>query len=498
MRRPAPRRGAGAVRRRALAVALLALAAGLIAAPAALAAAPPLAIDSKVSLRTQYGYAPRYECNLPTFDAANHAYIRSRTATQDDTSDAFALRDGSFHRSSLIAAITRAYPRFKGTVNAGGWAGEAIEADALGRLYTLVEVRIGDGSLRNLLLYSVDSGVSWRVVKLPFIPPNASPDGRNDGTCASEHLTGWDLRPDPPLIAMWQPVGQWPGYRACRMALYVVQPRFEGGRLVLPEPVEVTENALGMIQAAGGASFAATVGTTTYITWAEVATPDSGASPVFVAPFDQTTGALGAVQEVDAARPVNDDHCTPGIVADSRGGLHVVSGAHNTAFMYTYTATPADPTTWSKPVPMATDGWREVGRSPRGRQTYISLVCTAGDRLVAVFRQWRRNVDAVFGGRPYEALCVQWLDPGGTWTAPQRLVYCSRHRGYAQYYQKMSIDRRGRIFLSLSYFRPKDWPVKQRSANRYHHRMVLVSEDGGQTWRFATLADFTAGVDVPQ
>ena len=31
-------------------------------------------------------------------------------------------------------------------------------------------------------------------------------------------------------------------------------------------------------------------------------------------------------------------------------------------------------------------------------------------------------------------------------------------------------------------------------ANRYHHRMVLISENRGDTWRFATLADFLDGV----
>lgn len=483
---------------RATAAALLVLASTLLVAPAALAGEQPLRIDSRISLRAQYRYAPRYECNLPMFDAANHAYIRSRTATQDATRDAWSLRNGAFRRASLIAAITRAFPRFRGTVNAGGWGGEAIEADALGRLYTLVEIRVSDGGLRNLLLYSTDSGGSWRVVRLPFDPPRASPDGRNDGTCASEHLTGWNLRPDPPLIAMWQPVGQWPGYRACRMALYVAQPYFDGGRLVLPEPVAVTDRSLGMIQAAGGASFAATVGTTTYITWAEVAAPDAGASPIFVAAYDHTTGTVGAAQEVEQARPVNDDHCTPGIVADSQGGLHVVSGSHNASFIYTHTATPADLATWSQPVPMLLDGYRIAGKSPRGRQTYVSLVCTPTDRLVVAFRQWRRGVDADFHGQAYEALCVQWLDPGGTWTEPLRLALCSRNRGYAQYYQKMSIDRRGRIFLSLSYFRPKDWPVEERAANRYHHRMILMSEDGGETWRFATLEDFAGGVTPPQ
>jgi hypothetical protein len=497
LRPPDARRGRW-LGRRAVTAALLALAAVLLVAPAALAGDRPLRIDTKVSLRTQYGYAPRYECNLPMFDAANHAYIRSRAAGQDATRDAWSLRNGTFHRASLIAAITRAFPRFRNTVNAGGWGGEAIEADALGRLYTLVQIRVGQDSLRNLLLYSTDAGRSWRVIRLPFDPPSASPDGRNDGTCASEHLTGWNLRPDPPLIAMWQPAGQWPGYRACRMALYVAQPYFDGDRLVLPEPVQVTDRSLGMIQAAGGASFAATVGTTTYITWAEVATPDAGASPIFVAAYDQTTGTLGPAEEVEQARPVNDDHCTPGIVADSQGGLHVVSGSHNASFMYAHTATPADPTTWSKPVPMLLDGYRIAGKSPRGRQTYVSLVCTPADRLVVVFRQWRRGVDTAFRGQAYDALCVQWLDPGGTWTRPLRLAYCSRDRGYAQYYQKMSIDRRGRVFLSLNYFRPKDWPVEERAANRYHHRMILMSADGGESWRFATLADFTRGVTPQQ
>ena len=58
----------------------------------------------------------------------------------------------------------------------------------------------------------------------------------------------------------------------------------------------------------------------------------------------------------------------------------------------------------------------------------------------------------------------------------------------------MTVDRRGRIFLSLNYFRPHDWPRDERVANRYHHRMILISEDRGDTWRFATLADFLQGV----
>jgi hypothetical protein len=480
---------------RLAAAALLLAAAGVGWTAASARADAPLRLDNHRSLRAQYHYSPAYECNLPSFDAANRAYIRSRTATQDDTGYAFSQGAGGFRRASLLDAVRRVYPGLRATVNAGGWAGEVIEADSLGRLYTLLEVKVGDGSLRNLLLYSIDAGRSWRVLKLPFTPPRRSPDGRNDGTCASEHLAGFNLRSEPPLIAVWRPVGDWPGYRACRMALYVLQPRFEGDRLVLPDPVPVTDRALGLIQAAGGASFAATVGTTTYIVWAEVAAVAAPGSPVYVAAYDQTTGTLAAPQQVATARPVNDDHTTPGIAADSKGALHILSGGHNTPFMYTHTD-PADPTTWSSQEPVLRSGYRQPGETGggRGRQTYVSLVCMPDDSLVVVYRQWRRGVDTTFRGQPYQALSVQRLEPGGTWSEARRIIYCSRFKGYAQYYQKMTVDRRGRIYLSLNYFRPHDWPRDDRVANRYHHRMVLISEDRGDTWRFAVLGDFLRGV----
>ncbi len=489
------------VRRRPLAgLALLLAGAALLAAPAAAHALDtPLRFDSRQSLKQQFGYAPAYEVNLPSFDARNRAYIRSRTASQDVTKDVYSLRGGAFHRTSILDAVRRAYPGFRATVNAGGWGSDAVEADALGRLYTLLEIRVGDGSLRTVLLYSTDAGRSWRLVSLPFRPPRKSPDGHISGTSASEHLVGWNLRGEPPLLALWRPVSDWPGERACRMALYVVQPRFEGDQLVLPAPVLVSDRSLGVIQAAGDASFAATVGSTTYIVWAEVAPPGAPGAPTFVAAYDQTTGTLSAPLEVAKARPPNDDHTTPGIVADGQGILHVLTGSHNTRFMYTHTVDPADATIWTNPEGVLSTGYVKpgLGQEGRGCQTYLSLVCTPDDALVIAFRQRRRGVDAAFGGRSYDALSVQRLEPGGAWSEAQRVVYCSNNVGYAQYYHKLTIDRRGRLYLSLSYFRPCDWPADKRAANRYHHRMVLISEDGGTSWRFARLDDFVNGAVAP-
>lgn len=470
--------------------------AALLAAPAAAPARDALLrIDSRQSLRQQFGYAPAYERNLPSFDAANRAFIRSRTAAQDATKYVFSLRGGAFRRASILDAVRGSYPGFRATVNAGGWGCAAVEADSLGRLYTLLEIRIADGSLRNVLLYSLDTGRSWRLLRLPFKPPRTSPDGVINGTSASEHLVGWNQRSEPPLIALWRPVADWPGERACRMALYVAQPRFEGDRLILPKPVLVSNRCLGVIQAAGDASFAATVGSTTYIVWAEVASVDAPGAPTFVAAYDQTTGTVNGRRKVATARPVNDDHTTPGIVADSRGILHVLSGSHNSRFLYTRTVDPADATNWTKPEPVLKSGYIMPGTvaSARGCQTYLSLVCMPDDALVIVFRQRRRGVDRAFGGRTYDALSVQRLEPGGAWSEARRIVYCSTRPGYAQYYQKLTVDRRGRVYLSLSYFRPGDWPRDERAANRYHHRMLLISETGGSSWRFARLADFVNG-----
>jgi len=60
--------------------------------------------------------------------------------------------------------------------------------------------------------------------------------------------------------------------------------------------------------------------------------------------------------------------------------------------------------------------------------------------------------------------------------------------GYSQYHQKLTIDRLGRLFVSGSYFSQRD-PPATRVFRRFHHRMLLISEDGGTSWRCAHLAD---------
>ena len=456
----------------------------------------PLRVDPGLSLRKQFGYAPRYELNVPSFDPSNAPCIRGRTASQHVTDHVHTWGGTQWLEFSLLVAVRRDYPAFAATVNAGGYVSEFVEFDRQGRAYTLLEIRLRDGSLKNLLLYSLDGCATWRTARLPVDGRRAPYNGRDEGTMSMERFTGHNLGDDPPLIALWRPVSRWPGPRAARNRLYVVRPEFDGDRLVLPPATLVSDRHLGMIQAAGGASFAATAGATSFIVWTEVAAANATSSPTYVAALDRTTGGLSRPVMVGRASPANDDHDTPGICLDGQGYVHVIIGAHSRPFRYTRSVRPLDLSAWTLPRPTLTSGFRRPGTDADGlgRQTYVSFVCLPDDTLVLVFRQDRAGVDRDFAGRSYCALSLQIKPRDGDWSPSRRLVQRRDRPGYAIYYQKLAVDRLGRLFLSLSVCDPHAYPPAVRDRHRYHHRMVVISDDAGRSWRFAALQDYAEGL----
>jgi hypothetical protein len=459
----------------------------------------PLRIDLRVSLTTQYGYTPAYERNVPSFDPSNLPFIRSRTVAQHPTDHVHTVADGAWLQLALVDAVRRDYPTFVATVHAGGYVSETVEFDRQGRAYTLLDIRLSDGSRENVLLYSLDGCRTWRTVSLPFGGRRTFFDGRDGGTATLEHFTGWNFNDGPPLVAVWRPVEDWPGEFASRNKLYVLRPAWDGDHLTLPVPKLVTSRALSFMQCAGGASFAATSGDRSFIAWAEVVSPGAKSSPTYVAEFDPVDGNLSPRVLVGRALPANDAHDTPGICLDGAGRLHVVTGAHGRPFFHARSLHPLDASAWTAPKAVLTSGYVDAvtDRDGAGKQTYLSLVCLPNDTLVTVYRQTRAGVDDVFGGKRYMPLCVQRRPPGGSWSQPKRLVFTRQWRDYAMYYHKLAVDRRGRLFLSLSYFDPSDYPLAKRAEHRYHHRMVLLSVDGGITWRFASKRDYLESAVAP-
>ena len=457
----------------------------------------PFVLQAGRSVADAFGYQPDYPVNVPAFDSHNVPAIRSRNASQDATSFVARLEGGVWVQHDFIAALRAAYPGFVGTVSGGGWGTDWITFDDQDRAYSALTIRLAGGGLRNVLLYSVDDCATWRVAELPFGGDIPSTDWRSGGNVAMEHFVGHNDLHGPPFIAVWRQVAAWSGTWSSRNQLYVLQPYWDGDQLVIPAPVFVTDQFPGLIQSAGGSSFAVTDGEVTHFIYAKLTPLNSKSTPIYAATYSQTTGTVGPSTFVASSSRANDVHHTPGICIDSQGYLHVITGAHNGAFRYSHSLTPHSTAAWTMPLPVCASGYRIKGSSAAGqaRQTYLSFVCGPDDTLHIVFRQARCGVDTYFGGGSYFALSYEQLRPGGAWTQPVVLIVPPK-RGYAIYYQKLAIDHLGRLFLTASYYADND-PVWTRGYRRYVNRMTIMSDDGGGTWRLATTADFAAGITAP-
>ena len=267
--------------------------------------------------------------------------------------------------------------------------------------------------------------------------------------------------------------------------LTVLIPTKTAAGLELGAPIEVTTTSLGWSQHSGGASFAATKGDKTHIVWCEIADAPTTGVPMFAATIDRKTRTLGQKVLLTHGAPINDVHNIPGIALDSRGTLHVITGAHGANFWHLMSKAPESTTEgWSAPAPTLTKDWIEKGTGEeRGRQTYLSLLVGPDDTLHIAFRQWRQGVDPWHPGNYFGALSYQRRPRDGAWSEAMPLVV-PPNPGYSVWYHQMAIDRSGRLFLSYNYWGDvKTWPVPYKGLTAIHSfRGLITSVDGGESW----------------
>ncbi|MFN7141743.1 MAG: BNR-4 repeat-containing protein, partial [Limisphaerales bacterium] len=330
-------------------------------------------------------------------------------------------------------------------------------------LYLLSNSRGGDS-----LQHSSDGGKSFIAYRIPGRSANYD----------IEQFSGHNVPDGPPPFLRYTFIARdqnvfW--RRLNRLELFL--PRKENGRIILGEPILVSDKCIGFSAHSGNPSSIVSRGHKVHITWGEATDPaiQVPGVPVYVATYDRKTGQLSQPTLVAHGPPANDGHNTPSITIDKRGFLHVLGGTHGQPFPYVQSLKPND----------TTAGWTEPKLLGNLNQTYIGLVCGPDGTLHTVYRLWRH------GEEPHSAslhatLAYQRKRPGKEWEEPKILVVAPFSE-YSVFYHRLTIDRKGRLFLSYDYWSTY-WFYRNDQLQR--QRTLLMSPDHGQTWRFARDEDF--------
>lgn len=355
-----------------------------------------------------------------------------------------------------------------------GWTGSSPAA-AWSRLSTKIAFDrdndiyvLGRTGANASLLWSTNGAKSFTACAIPGRP----------GEVDMEEFTGHNVPEGPPPVLRYTRTAKDPKvfWRSIH-DLELFLPRKEAGRLVMDGPILVSSNCIGLADHSGLPASVVSRGKKVHVVWGEATDPahPGPGVPAFVATYDRETRQLGRAVLVGCGAPPNDIHNSPGITMDSRGYLHVLAGTHGQPFPYARSLEPNDAAGgWTEPAPTGADL----------RQTYVGMVCGPDDTLHAAFRMWRTGVEP-FPAATHATLAYQRKRPGQPWEAPRVLVV-PPFSEYSVFYHRLTIDRKGRLFLSYDcwsthWFYRNDLPGRRRT--------MLMSPDGGETWKLAQAED---------
>ncbi len=449
------------------------------AAPATRPLALPLVLQPYQHENEQLGYLPDYPLD-------NQVYFAPDGRPFIATGDGIArFADGRWQTTDLGSAVQAA--------EGGGerisyrLVSTKIAFDAAGAVYALAA-----SGRQAALLRSSDGGRTFTAWPLPGREAQGMSydfeqfSGQNSEARAGVGAASSDQeearRTGPPPIVRFALTGSdtklfW--RRLHDLELFV--PQLVNELLVMGEPILISRKCIGLAAHSGIPSSVVSHLGRVHVAWAEATEPDEKVPgvPTFVATYDQATGQLSPPALVGYGAPPNDIHNSPSLTRDGRGYLHVLAGTHGKPFQYARSLQPDS----------AADGWTPA--EPVGQdlpQTYIGLVCGPDDTLHLTYRLWR------YGDPPHPlshqaTLAYQRKRPGQSWEEP-RILVVPPFSEYSVYYHRLTIDPRGRLFLSYDYwstywFYRNDQPGRRRS--------LLTSPDGGQTWLLATRGDLACG-----
>lgn len=428
-------------------------------APATQPLAMPMQLRPYQHENEQFGYLPDYPLTYqPYFDPQGRPYLR--------VGDSIATwRDGQWVETEIASAVTERPEVFRDS--AFSLISTKLAFDADGDLY-LPATCAG----RNAILHSSDGGRTFAAYEVPG----------DRGGIDIEQFSGHNLPEGPPPFIRFRRTASDPNLRWRSLNdLELFVPREAGGRVEIGDPILITRDCIGLSAHSGIPSSVVSRGSRVHVTWGEATDPqvEVPGVPTYVVTYDRDRGVLGEPALLGYGPPANDAHNSPSITMDSDGYLHALIGTHGRPFQYCRSLVPND----------AGGGWTEPELAGEGLgQTYIGFVCGPDNALYTVFRLWR-------SGEPYPnsshaTLAMQRKLPGQPWEEPRVLVVAPFSE-YSVFYHRLTIDPAGRMFLSYDY-----WSTYwfYRNDHRGDRRALLMSPDGGATWKLAETADLTARV----
>lgn len=427
-------------------------------APASRPLTMPLVLKPYRHQNALFGYLPEYP-----LDWEMYFDLQNRPLTRTDQGLCL-LRNRTWTHVELQEAVRKRVPPFQGAPSSTSTSKTKIAFDRDNDLYALA-----DFGGRSALLHSTDGGRTFTA--------HALDRGRQFDI---EQFSGHNVPDGPP-----------PVLRSIRKArdkrlrwrvisdLHLFLPTEEEGRLTLGDPILLSKESLGVGAHSGVPSAVVSRGSKVHVVWAEATDPKVKVPgvPTYVNTYDRETKTLGKPVLVGYGAPPNDVHNRPSITMDSKGYLHVLTGTHGRPFHYARSRKPND----------SQSGWTEAKPVGEGlRQTYIGMVCGPDDTLHIAFRLWRHDKETFDSGAIFATLAYQRKRRGEPWEPP-RILIKPPFSEYSIFYHRLTIDRKGRLFLSYDYWSTYWFYRTDHVGNR---RGLLMSPDGGETWKLAETADF--------
>jgi len=404
----------------------------------------PVKLEPYRHENAQFGYLPDYPLdNQVYFDMGNQPFISAGDGV-------FSLHGGTWIKTAKASLADSG-----GTIPIR-LLGTKIAFDHDNNVYLLA--REGRSTV---LLDSGDHGATFTAWPVP-----------GSGSFDIEQFSGHNLIDGPPPLVRFHQTAADPKliWRRVNDLDLILPSRKPDGSIVMGEPIPISKKCIGLSAHSGIPSTVVSRGDKVHVTWGEATDPQDKAPgvPTYVVTFNRSASRLGTPQLVGYGPPANDVHNSPCITMDSRGYLHVLIGTHGRTFKYVRSISPnsADGG-WTKAEDIGTDL----------RQTYVGMVCDPNDTLHLVFRLWL-NDNKYYPAGYYANLAYMSKRPGGEWSDARPLVIAPFSE-YSIFYHRLTIDRKGALFLSYDYWSTFWFYRTDHFGNR---RSLLTSPDGGKTW----------------